>query len=411
MIGSSQPRVLSRPMRFLALLLLFAAPLHAQVLPWAVGQTRGGIPVVAVGAPASPWGVVQLHVRLSAGDLSPAERQSVDAALTALADGAMAGRPRPASADAADVGGKTTRRIGADHAVLSEGAPMERFDLLLKLVDERLRARARILPATRRVDTEPTADPALDPRALALALPGHPTALPASGATGPGVEAPAIRAVLDQLLRRDRIVLAVVGPEEPTALLARVLRLVAAPLPPGNNAPLAPPAIGPGTRLIEATGDRTASTLWMVGPGRGAPGASPEQRAARAVLARMLGGRVEGTDAVYAIALDVDAPRPSGIARAERKRLQALVDVARSAPPAEVVERLRTQERADRLKRLTDPAAIADALGRALLAGDAGLVDKELAALATVTPDAVAREARLAGEGPRIVARTLGASK
>lgn len=285
---------------------------------------------------------------------------------------------------------------------------MERFDMLLKLVDERLRARARMLPATRRVDVEPTADPTMDPRALALALPGHPTALPAAGGAA---ETPAIRAVLDQLLRRDRVVLAVVGPDDPTALLTRVLRLVAAPLPPGTTTAVTMPPIGAGTRLIEASGERTSSTLWIVGPGRGSPGASPEQRAARAVLARMLGGRVEATDAVYAIALDVDAPRPSGIARAERRRLQAFLDVARTPPPADVVDRLRTQERADRLQRLTDPAAIADALGRALLAGDAGLVDKELAALANVTPDAVAKEARAANEGPRVVARTLGATK
>lgn len=415
MIGSTHLAVPSTAMRpcLLALVVVFCSSVRAQPLvPWAVGQTRGGIPIVAVGAPGAPWGVVQLHVRLAVGDLTAAERLSLAPALEALADGALAGRARAISADVAEAGGTTRRRIGTDQAVIAEGAPMDRFEILLRSLDERLRARGRLLPAARRVDDEPTADLPLDPRALALALPGHPGALPASGGSA---DAAILRAVLDKLMRRDRVVLSVVGPLPATELLGLVLRIVGAPLPPGPAPSTVPVLLATGTRLAESAleGDApgSSSTLWLVAPGRGGPGASPEARAARSVLARLVGGRTEGTDAVNAIALDVDSARPSGIARAEAARLQALLEVARTPPPADVVERLRTLERAQRLQALTDPAAIADALGRALLAGDAGLVDKEIAALGAVTPEAVAAAARAAAAGPRIVARTLGSAR
>lgn len=389
----------------------------SELLPWAVGQTRGGIPVVAVGAPGSPWAVVQLHGRVDVGDMPADERRSLEAMAQALADGAQAGRQRPIAADVVEAGGISRTRVDADAFVIADGAPMERLDVLLRALDERLRGRARLLPATRRVDREPTADPAIAADALGLAAPGDPIALPTSGgSTEPG----ALRAVADRVLRRDRLAIAVVGPLPAPELLTLVLRQIGAPLPPGPARPAAAPpdlagrpGLADGTRLAEVRADGTEpvgsarATLWLVGPGRGAPGASPADRAARAVLARLAGGQSAGTGALFAIAVDVDSPRSGAIARAEGAALRQLLDVAAVPPPEDVVVTARTQERAARLERLKDPNAVADALGRALLAGDAGLVEKELAALLEVTPAAVAGAAAAAAAGPRVVVRSV----
>jgi hypothetical protein len=430
MIGSMQPLLCERlegggsvsPVRALALPLLLLTSLPAlaappaeptPLVPYAIGQTRGGIPVVAIAAPGSPWAVVQLHVRLDVADLPAWERRSVEALAQALADGALQGRARPVSGDVAEAGGSTRARVDADALTLSDGAPIDRLDVLLKALDERLRARARLLPATRAVPEAPAADPSIPAEALALAAPGEPVALPA---TGGSAEPAALRAVADRLLRRDRAALAVVGPGTPSDLLGLVLRTVAAPLPPAPQAPAAPPPrLADGTRLAEARGPgggpAVTSRVWLVSAGRGAPGASPRDRAARSVLARLAGGRALGTADLFAVELEVKPDRPSAVAREEGARLRALLDVAAAPPPDDVVVNARAQERASRLERLKDPAAVADALGHALLAGDAGLVDKELAALAEVGPADVATAAAAAAAGPRVVVRTLGAAK
>lgn len=390
----------------------------ADVLPWAVGQTRGGIPVVAIGAPGSPWAVVQLHGRIDLGDMPPDERRSLTAMAEALADGALAGRPRPIGQDVTDAGGTSRARVDADTFVIADGAPMERLDALLRALDERLRGRARLQPATRRVEIEPTADPAIPADALALAAPGDPIALPT---TGGSTEPAALRAVADRALRRDRLAIAVVGPLPASELLGLVLRRVGAPVPAAPARPTAPPAdvngqagLVEGTRLAEVPGAEAVgqpagavAKLWLVGAGRGSPGASPADRAARSVLARLVGGKSAGTGRLFAIALDVESPRSGAIARAEGARLRQLVDVAATPPPDDVVVAARAQERAARLERLKNPNAVADALGRALLAGDAGLLEKELAALLEVTPAAVAAAAAAAAAGPRVVVRSV----
>src|SRR5689334_12516212 len=71
-----------------------------ELLPIAVGQTKGGNPVVAV--QGGPWGVVELVGRTSDADLTPAEHRALDGAAYALADGSVQGRPRAISADVVD---------------------------------------------------------------------------------------------------------------------------------------------------------------------------------------------------------------------------------------------------------------------------------------------------------------------
>jgi hypothetical protein len=390
------------------LLLLMAADAPLQT---AVGQTKGGIPVVAV--QGGPWAVVDIHARLTDADLTPSEHRAVDALAAALADGSLALRVRPVSGDVADAGGRVRFRTGPDGLVVSLGAPMERFDVLLRAADELLKGRARVLPATKAVDALAGADdPALDHRALALALPGMPSALPTSGASAdPAV----LRSAADKIFRRERVALSVVGPSAPSDTLALVLRTMTASLPP--SAPVDKKALEPqpligGTRLfeLEDLGRKGAvATVWLMGPGRGIPGAPAKDRASRAILARLAGGRVEGTEAVFAVALDVDSARAGNIARAEGARVKQILDVARTAPPQELVDGARTQEKAARLARLKDADAVADALGRALLAGDANLVMKELDALDDVTPADVSAAAKAAATGPKIIVRTVGA--
>src|SRR5687768_12490801 len=97
------------------------------LLPIAVGQTRGGIPIVAAGAPGTPWASIQLHVRLADGDLPPADRAALDAVANAWADGAHAVRPRSISVDVAELGGASRARVSADALLLSDAAPAEKM--------------------------------------------------------------------------------------------------------------------------------------------------------------------------------------------------------------------------------------------------------------------------------------------
>ena len=385
-------------MPLLALIALLATD---DVLPVAVGQTRGGIPVVAI--QGGPWAVAALHARLG-DDLTPAERRSVDALVAALADGSSAALKRPISADASDAGGKVKARVDPDHLAIAFGAPAEKLDVLLRSLDTLLRERVRLLPATKAPEPLAAEDPSVDAVALALAAPT--AALPTSGGAP---DAPALRALADKILRRERIAISVVGPLPPADLLALVLRTVVTPVAAGP--PLPPTTalvLAEGTRLWERTDaaqKQTASSVWVLAPGKST------DRAARAVLARLTGGRSVATDALFGVAFDVTTPRASQAARAEAVPLKALEAVATTAPPAEIVEAVRAKERAARLERWKDADAVADVLGRALLAGDVTVVDKDLAALQQVTPDDVTAAAKATLVGPRVIVRTLGGKR
>jgi hypothetical protein len=364
-----------------------------------------------VTAQGGPWAVVALHAKLAEGELTPLERRSLDALANALADGAVAGRARPISADASDAGGKVRTRVDADHLVVAWSAPAERLDVLLRAVDDTVRNRAKLLPAATAHERWPAADPAVDPAALSLAAPGHPLAAPTSGST---LDAAGLRALADKILKKDRIAIAVIGQAAPSDLLAQAQRALTAPLPAAGAASSVALALVDGTRLEERTDADVAgasSTVFVVSAGRGTAGADPKDRAARSVLARLAGGTSEGCDAVFAVAFPVTADRASRIARAEAVPMQSIAAVATTAPPAEVVETARNQERAARLERMKDADALADVLGRALLAGDASLANQELDALASVTPDDVQRAALALTSGPKVVVRVLGGRK
>ncbi len=114
-------------------LALAAAP----AVPHAVGVTRGGLPLVVVAAPASPWAEVQLHVALEAGELSPAERARLAELAAALA----------ASVDVAAMGGVARARVAPDHLVASWGAPSDRLELLLRGAHDALLRHRAMRPA------------------------------------------------------------------------------------------------------------------------------------------------------------------------------------------------------------------------------------------------------------------------
>lgn len=374
-------------------LALAAAP----AVPHTVGATRGGLPLVVVSAPESPWAELRLHVALDALELIPAER----ARLGELARGLAA------LTDLTPVGGVARARVGADQLVVSLGAPAGQLDALLRAGQELLLRPRGVKPAARPVEQAHSSEPDLDARALALALQGSPLGLPVEGP--PSAEG--LGPLSARVLRRERVALALVGPLPEAELLERSARALSAGLPPG---PLAPAALAlpvSGTRLAEAQdGDLAGarSTLWFLGPGRGQAGAAPKDRAARAVLARLLGGRAESSAAAFAIAVDVQSARAAGIARAEGKLLEAFEGVVRAPPPGDVVSAEAARERAARLERLREVETLADALGRALLAGNAGLVDAELQALQELGPDDITAAAKAAATGPRLIWRVLG---
>ncbi|MBI1948631.1 MAG: hypothetical protein HYS27_23290 [Deltaproteobacteria bacterium] len=376
-----------------AALCLAAAP----VLPHAVGTTRGGLPLVVVSAPASPWAELQLHVALDAAELSPTDRSRLVELASALAG----------SIDLSPVGGVARARAAPDHLVVSWGAPAAALDALVRGAQDALLRHRMLKPARVPVATAKSSEPDLDARALALAFSSTPLMLAVAG--GAGAEPLGLLAA--RVLRRERLAIAVVGPLPEAELLERCARTLTAGFVPGASAATSVPSPVTGVRVAELADADVAgarSTVWFVGQGRGGPGASPADRAARAVLARLVSGRAESSAIAFAIAVDVTSPRASTIARAEGKLLAAFEDIARTPPPADLVVAEAARERAARLERLQDVEALADAHGRALLAGDAALVDRELEALAAVTPDAVAGAARAAALGPRVVWRVVG---
>ncbi|MCC7072513.1 MAG: hypothetical protein IT383_14385 [Deltaproteobacteria bacterium] len=369
----------------------------APAIPHATGVTRGGLPLVVVSAPASPWAELQLHVALDANELSPQER----ARLTELAQ-ALA-----AAVDLAPVGGVARARVAPDHLVASWGAPAAQLEQLLRGAQDTLLRLRLLRPAVAPVAAAASSEADLDPRALTLALAGTPLMLPVAGPT----HAEPLGPLAARVLRRERVAIAVVGALPEPELLERSARLLTAGLPPGPLPAQSALAASTGTRVAEsADADLVGarSTIWFLGPGRGAAGAAPADRAARAVLARLLMGRAEGNAVAFAVAIEVTSPRAATIARAEGKVLQAFEEVARAPPPAEVVAAEAARERALRLERLRDVSALADAVGRALVAGDAGLVDRELEALGALTPADVGAAARAAALGPRVIWRVVG---
>lgn len=371
----------------------------APAFPHAAGVTRGGLPLAVVSAPASPWAEVQLHVAIDAGELSPQERARLGELVNALA----------AAVDLAAVGGSARARVAPDHLVASWGAPAAQLDVLLRGLHDALVRHRALKTAATPVAPAVSSEADLDARALALALAGTPLSLPTQGPP----QSDPLGPLAARVLRRERVAIAVVGPLPEAELLERCARLLAAPLPPGAPVPRLALAMPAGTRLAESADPDVAgarSVVWFLGPGRGTAGANPADRAARAVLARLLAGRAEASPGAFAIAIDVTSARAATIARAEGKVLQAFEGVARSPPPADLVAAEVARERAARLERLKDVGALADALGRALVAGDAGLVDRELDALAAITPDDVAAAARAAALGPRVIWRVVGST-
>jgi hypothetical protein len=400
-----------------------AAPLAAQApeptIPLASAAGRGGALLIAAGGLGAPMAAVQIHVRLVADELAPAERRLLTQAAHAWAEGAAVGRRTSWAADVRAVGGATRVRVTDSSIVISVAAPAEQLALLLRTADERLRGRGRVQAGAARLPAAPSWAEPVDPFALSLALPGHPEAL-AVDVAGAAAAAPqpaqreresaALRAVLERVLVRDRVVVVVVGAAPPTDVVAVAARTILAPLgvarPPWSTPPTLA-VLADGTVVFEHDGDGDGARLWLLAPGQSQQ--DVEARAARAVLARLLGGVAQESSSACGLALDVTAARPSLLPRAEQARIDALVAVATTAPPAEVVSTLAAQQRAARLSALTDAEALAAAVGQAALLGDAALLERELGALARVTPEAVAAEARRLAAGPRVVRRSLRA--
>lgn len=406
---------------------LAAGPSRAEpsaLVPLEQARTPGGLPLVAVAAPESPWAVVQLHVRALGTGLTPEEADGIGAFARALAEGQIKGGRAPsARAQVAAAGGVTRMWRAADSIVISDAVPASSLDVALSAMNARLAGR-------RRLDSAPTFPPSLDddrrvPRAARqLLAPGHPYALALDGAAT--VDDKLRAQIADRLLKRDGVVVVVLGALDSRKLRAAVGRRLNASLPPGAL-PLDDVAHPQGVRLVEG-----APAFALKGPGGTPPTALwfPASAPLRLDKRPDAGPDVEARERirdqaalrVVARLLDLDLERRAGVTwlraavstggeQAERQRLQEIAAVAEHPLDPVALARVRQLERSDVARRTADPELLCFDLGRAALVfGDARMVEWELAELEAVTPERLGETAMALFRGPRVVVRSAGAT-
>ncbi len=377
-------------------------------LPCTSGSSRAGVPVVVVVAPESPWAVVQLHVRVAGEGIAQELRAHTEALAAALAEGRSHPTRPGARARVAAAHGETRIHVDEDAFVISDGVPAAALDVALRALDERLAARRRLLPAGG-PPPPPLERAARVPLPVRQALaPAHPYAQPLS-LEGPPDPAQ-IGALADLVLRRDGVVVVVIGPDPEPRLRARVLRALRTTLPPGAK-PTVPLTPGPGDRVVEGVhlpeGPRGLfSWLWWQTPGRAF--AAPSERAAYRALAALLGAEAGQGEAAGWISWHVPITSEPAAEALEQARIERLEAVAAGKRSDEDVKAAAARARTALLRELSAPAALARVLGAEALSGKACSLDAELAALQLVTPDAVqAAAAALLARG-RLVVRGSG---
>lgn len=382
--------------------------LRSSSLPCTSGSSRGGLPVVVISSPESPWAVVQLHVRVAGEGIPQELRAHTEALASALADGKVHKARPGARARIAAAHGETRVLVDDDAFVISDGVPAESLDVALSALDGRLRVRRRVIPhegaPLPRLDGEGRV-PLMVRQALA---PAHPYAQPLS--LEGEAEAAKITALADLVLRRDGVVVVVIGNEPEAKLRARALRRLTTTLPTGAKAfvPLTPTA---GARVIEdvkmASGPRGLfSWLWWQTPGMRAGTAS--ERAAYRTLGALVGAEAGEGDAAGWISWHVPLTSPDRAEAEEVRRIERLEAVAAGEISADDVKRASARARSERLRELSSPEALARAIAAAALAGHACALDDELSALSAVTPASVQAAATALIVGGRLAVRGEG---
>lgn len=388
----------------------FATPgatADAGIVACTSSASRGGIPVVVVSAPESPWAVVQLHVRIAGEGVSQDLRAHSEALGHALAEGAHPnGRPG-AREKVAAVHGETRVLVDEDAIVISDGVPAGSLDTALSALDQRLAGRRRLVPASSplpRLEGEGRV-PLVVRQALA---PAHPYAQPLTVSEAP--DPAKLVALADAVLRREGVVVVVIGPEPEARLRARALRALKTSLPTGARAPVSLTTT-PGARVVEdvtlPSGPRGLfSWLWWQTPGLRA--ATPADRAAYRALAALLGAEHGQGDAAGFLSWHVPLTSPAGAEAAEARRLERLEAVASGEIPDDDVSAAAERARTALLRELSSPEGLARALGAEALAGPACTIDDEVTALEQVTPAAVKAAATSLVVGGRLSVRGQG---
>ncbi|MDP2343864.1 MAG: hypothetical protein Q8O67_23090 [Deltaproteobacteria bacterium] len=375
----------------IALLLAVAlqAPAPTSLLPLTRGTTKSGVAVVVVAAHQSPWAVAQLHLRLDANELAPKTRACTTAWSALLAD---AGRKSIGPT------GTIESRLTPDSLVLSFGVEAARIDDAIKAIDAVLRARSSrpgpTIPAL--PNALPVVDDVVDAAGARALFPGQPLALSLEGGTLDATTAKA----LGDAVTPDRLALVITGPDSGDALLARVNRLVTAPLPRPQVKPTSTPPTA-GKTITEKTGPKSSSSLTSLIPAR-------QDAAGLLVLASLLGGRLVRSSVAAGVVVDVAAADRVALLIAEDDALEQIRRVAAAAPPPEVTDAARERVLAARLSSLNDPARVAHALGQAILDGRPTRVEDEVASLQVLVPAQVSLAAAALAAAHVVVARTPG---
>jgi hypothetical protein len=377
-----------------------------------------GMPIVAVEQAGIPWAVVQLHVRTGTIERTPEEARAMWAYAVSLADGRLA-PPKDVSAkdDVAQAGGETRVALDVDGFVVSDGVPAGALDIALRAVEKRIvRRRKLVVPAApaARLDVAPREIP-LAARQLFGA--GHAAAFPLDETASPAPEL--LTALVDKTLRRDDVVLVVVGAEAPEKLIARAERAIRTVLPVGRGTttPLSPLT---GTRSV--LGAEIAMQNAVHGAEVGAvyiPLQAPPRsdaadvddglraRAAERVLAELAGVAYEERAAFALLSVVVRTPldpRP-GTDALETTALAPIAALARGPVDEDVLKRAKRRAKTALLRSFTTPEGAAFVVGKAALhGGDAQIFVRSVDAVDGVTADDVVVAAAGALTAGRVVA-------
>jgi len=380
-------------------------PGRAPVLTMASGRLRAsGVPIVAVEQAGSAAAVVQLHVRTGTSERTLDEARATWVFAAALADGRQK-LPRDVSAsdDVREARGETRVAVDIDGFVVSDAVPAAAIDTALRAVEKRLARRKKLVVPATFPPRLAEAKGEIPHPARQLIAAGHTASFPLDEEANPS---PALFALLvDKTLRKDDVVLVVVGPEAPDKLIARAERAVRTPLPAGRGSATPLPPIT-GTRTIEGAEIPLDDAVFgaevvavYVPLARASSSEGPEDpvaqrrtRAAEHVLAELSGIALEERASFSVLSVVVRHPVdarafPEGVEKAAREPLAA---IARAPVDDGVLDMARRRTRARLLRKLSTPEGTALVVGRAALKdGDAREAVALVDAVGAVTADAL----------------------
>jgi hypothetical protein len=365
-------------------------------------------PVVIVPARGTDWAVVQLHVRLPEGT-SPQQAESLAAA---LAEGGSDTSRTTAAAQVRDASGQTSVWVGPQSVAISDSLPASSLDDSLKAMERRLRSRSRLVPAS--AQPPRLAGPVAAPEIVRakLAAPAPAPAQPPAGTAPDETPDPktALRALASDALRAGEVFVVVLAPGEPAELSRRTWRHVRTQLQQARPPAVAPPDapdVGVAHVALAATPQPPArglySWVWFRLPGQA--GLAPVDVAAAAVLARLLGGRLELGDDASWLHVHLPLTDASSAEAREAELLTALDGLTLGAPEARV-SALARLERGARWRALAAPERLALDVGRGRLLAQRSGVSHLLALEELEAAQVMALAARVA-KLPRVAVRHL----